>query len=444
MKRTATIGARKAQPAISLAGNTFLQRKYKSGEHQTGGKREQCWRMDSTFQRSVPSTGEPAAVPPIVHEVLRSSGQALDSGTRAFMEPRLGHDFSQVRVHSDERASDSARMVGALAYTVGRDIVFGQGRPSLQSREGHRLLAHELVHVIQQQDQDPACGQRIELTPADGPCEREASTVAAGVLSDAGSNSGELWDLSRSGIALSRSPEEGETRRRPIRGMVAPGEIPVRRPPASQLIPDLDQATVEEILTRIRYGQSVEIRQGMIRLIVADRQRKGDNFHIMDRDEPRYVATYPPGIPGDQSQSNGITVPSGQIPECSGGRPCVYIGPTAFGGTEAEERVVRVYSSVMHELQHARQWQQPAAARALGSHGREVEAFFWEIENASRTGLLRQPGPLQSVWQEASNHWRAFLNSPEWRRLSAEQQRAYRARFERVSAIVRQASRRNP
>src|SRR5215217_8114362 len=64
-------------------------------------------------------TGKMAS-PPSVHEVLRSPGQPLDLATRAFMEPRLGHDFSRVRVHTDTRASESARAVNALAYTVGR------------------------------------------------------------------------------------------------------------------------------------------------------------------------------------------------------------------------------------------------------------------------------------------------------------------------------------
>src|SRR6266571_6871566 len=57
-------------------------------------------------------------VPSIVQEVLSSSGQPLDSETRAFMEPRFGHDFSQVRVHTDEQAVESAQAVNALAYTV--------------------------------------------------------------------------------------------------------------------------------------------------------------------------------------------------------------------------------------------------------------------------------------------------------------------------------------
>ena len=66
------------------------------------------------------------------------------------MEPRLGHDFSQVRVHTDRRAAESARAVNALAYTVGRDVVFGEGQYSPRTHSGQKLLAHELTHTIQQ------------------------------------------------------------------------------------------------------------------------------------------------------------------------------------------------------------------------------------------------------------------------------------------------------
>jgi hypothetical protein len=94
-------------------------------------------------------TGQIAA-PPIVHEVLRSPGQPLDPVTRAFMEPRFGYDFSEVRVHSDATAEQSARDVNAHAYTVGHDIVFGARRFVPDSHEGRRLIAHELTHVVQQ------------------------------------------------------------------------------------------------------------------------------------------------------------------------------------------------------------------------------------------------------------------------------------------------------
>ena len=91
------------------------------------------------------------AAPPIVHDVLRSSGQPLDTATRSLMEQRFGHDFSRVRVHTGVQAAASARAVDALAYTVGRDVVFSEGRYTPQLRQGSKLLAHELAHVIQQE-----------------------------------------------------------------------------------------------------------------------------------------------------------------------------------------------------------------------------------------------------------------------------------------------------
>src|SRR5262249_9034178 len=105
------------------------------------------------LQRSVkqPSTfNSPLSqVPPIVHEVLRSPGEPLDTETREFFEPRFGHDFGQVRVHTDGKAAESARAVAALAYTTGRDIVFGSGQYAPHRAAGKRLLTHELAHVVQ-------------------------------------------------------------------------------------------------------------------------------------------------------------------------------------------------------------------------------------------------------------------------------------------------------
>ena len=94
--------------------------------------------------------GQPETVPPIVHEVLGSPGRPLDPGARAFFEPRLGHDFARVRVHTDTRAAQSASAVQARAYAVGSNVVFAAGQYAPQSDAGRRLLAHELVHVVQQ------------------------------------------------------------------------------------------------------------------------------------------------------------------------------------------------------------------------------------------------------------------------------------------------------
>ena len=88
--------------------------------------------------------------PPTVHEALRSPGRPLDPESRAFMEPRFGYDFSRVRLHSGTAAAESARALNAHAYTLGQDIVFGSGELAPATKEGARLLAHELTHVVQQ------------------------------------------------------------------------------------------------------------------------------------------------------------------------------------------------------------------------------------------------------------------------------------------------------
>ena len=89
-------------------------------------------------------------VPPAVHEVLRSPGKPLDASTRAYVEPRFGYDFSNVRVHTDESAERSAHALNAAAFTVGADIAFARSCYAPASAGGRALLAHELAHVVQQ------------------------------------------------------------------------------------------------------------------------------------------------------------------------------------------------------------------------------------------------------------------------------------------------------
>lgn len=100
-------------------------------------------------RRVAPGQSASLVAPPLVHEVLGSSGHPLDQPTRGFFESRFGHDFGHVRVHADAAASESAQAVNALAYTVGSHVVFRTGQFDPQSISGRRLLAHELTHVVQ-------------------------------------------------------------------------------------------------------------------------------------------------------------------------------------------------------------------------------------------------------------------------------------------------------
>jgi hypothetical protein len=117
-----------------------------------------------------------ATAPPVVHQVLSSPGQPLDSATRDFMEARFGQHFGGVRVHTNARAAESARSVNALAYTLGNNVVFGQNSYSPRSETGQRLLAHELTHVLQQGSQ-PLTIQRQPSQPVDA--EQRAIEVEA-------------------------------------------------------------------------------------------------------------------------------------------------------------------------------------------------------------------------------------------------------------------------
>jgi Domain of unknown function (DUF4157) len=119
-------------------------------------------------------------VPPVVHKALRSPGDPLTPSSRAFFELRFGQDFSRVRVHTDTTAAQSARAVHARAYTVGRNIVFAVGEFAPGSHEGRQTLAHELAHVIQQ---DQTTGQpTIVSTPTDA-AEIEAAEASRAVTS---------------------------------------------------------------------------------------------------------------------------------------------------------------------------------------------------------------------------------------------------------------------
>jgi hypothetical protein len=107
-----------------------------------------------------PAGEKPGAevAPAIVSQVVESAGHSLDGPARAFMEPRFGHDFSRVRVHTDGEAARSAQAIGARAYTAGQHIVFGLQQYNPATGDGLRLLAHELTHTLQSPDLGTANG----------------------------------------------------------------------------------------------------------------------------------------------------------------------------------------------------------------------------------------------------------------------------------------------
>ncbi len=123
---------------------------------------------------------------PVKDVVGKGGGRPLDADLRADMEGRFGADFGDVRIHTDAKATNSAKAVGAHAYTAGSDVVFQRDHYAPDTDAGKRTLAHELTHVLQQRA-GPVAGTPapggISLSHPSDPFEQAATTTAAHVMS---------------------------------------------------------------------------------------------------------------------------------------------------------------------------------------------------------------------------------------------------------------------
>jgi len=151
-----------------------LQRKCDCGG---SGKCESC-NEGETLQRKPAGPSRSTDAPSIVHDVLRSAGRPLDRATRDFFEPRFSHDFGHVRIHDDAQATQSARAVNAMAYTVGDHIAFGADRYAPQTSAGRHLIAHELSHVVQQRPRSNLSSTPLGLDDPSSHSEAEAARGA--------------------------------------------------------------------------------------------------------------------------------------------------------------------------------------------------------------------------------------------------------------------------
>ena len=145
---------------------------------------------------------------PVLDVIGRGGGRPLDPEVRGVMESHMGHDFGDVRIHTDGRASESARSINAQAYTVGTDIVFQGGRYEPGTPAGQRMIAHELTHVVQQKagpvDGTPSAGG-IQLSDPSDRFEQAAERNAELVMSGGGPSS----DVTSAPAATAQLLEEG-------------------------------------------------------------------------------------------------------------------------------------------------------------------------------------------------------------------------------------------
>lgn len=171
------LGTRQARPVAPQ-----LQRSCACGGMCSGCRSERSELLARDMQPGdiAALSGAWEELPPVVHEVLSSPGQPMEEGLRTVMESRFGHDFSRVRIHTDEPAARSTDAIGASAYTAGQHVVFAGGKYSPTSPAGAELLAHELVHVVQQSRAGHGA-QAAAVGPRATAAEREARSLGADV-----------------------------------------------------------------------------------------------------------------------------------------------------------------------------------------------------------------------------------------------------------------------
>jgi len=174
---------RQATPEEEEEVQTKLQRQADEEEEekvQTKLQRQAGEEEEEKVQTKAP----PSQVPEVTEgleegiNAARSGGQALPDSVRSSMEPALGHDFSQVRLHTDAEADGLSRQLGAKAFTTGQDVFFREGEYSPDSHDGRSLIGHELTHLVQQ-GAPPLSRKAVaaEAKPAAGARKRQKNEI---------------------------------------------------------------------------------------------------------------------------------------------------------------------------------------------------------------------------------------------------------------------------
>jgi hypothetical protein len=175
--------------------------------------------MAQTHRRNIKrKAGEAGAAKTEQAPIPETGGRELSTADRARLEPKLGADLSSVRIHTSGESSRAATGLNARAFTVGNDIHFNSGEFAPGTREGDRLLAHELTHVVQgaksgaQRKARSDDEERDEVSQPGDPAELEADHVAdtvVGQLHDGGARAAAPAAQRVAAQPIQRKPEPG-------------------------------------------------------------------------------------------------------------------------------------------------------------------------------------------------------------------------------------------
>ncbi len=309
--------------------------------------------LSHSLQRSQLSAARSEEIPSTVLDTVKSTGQPLDHETRTLLEPRFGHDFSKIRVHTDASATQSAQAADAKAYTVGSHIVFGHGLYEPHTKDGRELLTHELTHAVQQSK------SATSATSSPQQMEREAQQVSRRVM--AGQN-----------VVVNQSAPSGQMQRQ------------ARNQTSAQ--DKSDEFAVAESIIR---GASDEKRDAKVRAVEAV-WRIIHEYYPDEADKVRLVSY------DDKKAGTGLRTYDHQANKTSYGE--IYVGKVFLDELKVKRFFARTVLQVGHELEHIDQYR--AGMRGEGKKDeREFRAFYHEALGVEKphTGRVKHTMRIELI-----------------------------------------------
>ncbi|HZU85254.1 MAG TPA: DUF4157 domain-containing protein, partial [Polyangiaceae bacterium] len=146
-----------------------------------------------------------------LHSASRDEGSHVDARIAKRVEQATGRALGDVRVHVDAQAQDAARSMKARAYTVGQDVYFAAGQYKPGTPDGDRLIAHELIHTVQQRQGDSSSEGKLEVSSRGDRHEHEADDLADAIATSPVSMLAMRSRMALSSTApgmISRSPDD--------------------------------------------------------------------------------------------------------------------------------------------------------------------------------------------------------------------------------------------
>jgi hypothetical protein len=264
LKKTEEAAPRAAAPAQSRGTSAPDAQAGILGLQRGAGNQAVSRALEPPRQAPTPVPGN---LPPAVRTGLQSAGQPLDAQTQAVMAARFGQDFSEVRVRTGPAAAESAHAVGAQAYTIGSNIVFGVGHYAPHSGAGQHLLTHELAHVVQQRRGGAAPALRANTA-------HESDAVQAATAATAGGSAAQVHTGTAPGLARSPDPDIDEALDRAFPASVPEAEPLPPTAPGQPGQPSQKALTPDELIDDHVFGPRVheEVGQLRTRLVAAEKK----------------------------------------------------------------------------------------------------------------------------------------------------------------------------